>query len=110
MDQSLEAIIEFSNQCAKDEHSCQYVDEGIITNERAIRKYVQILNVFQRICTLEDVPASEIIISRCKRGEHWLTFNPVYSFLNEAKSKNNEFDHELDKRALFTMAIVASQQ
>ena len=43
-------------------------------------------------------------------GEHWLTFNPhyeIYSFLNEAKPKNRYFDHELDKRALFTMAIVA---
>ena len=110
VDQSCQAIIEFSNECSEEVNSCQYVDEGIITNERAIRKYVQILDEFQRICTLEDVSASEIIISRCKRGEHWLTFNPVYevySFLNEAKSKNNEFDHELDKRALFTMAIVA---
>ena len=86
------------------------MEEGIITNERAIRKYVQILNVFQRICTLEDVPASEIIISRCKRGEHWLTFNPqyeIYSFLNEAKPKYIDFDHELDKRAIFTLTIVA---
>ena len=47
VDQSCEAIIEYSNECAEDEHSCQYVEEGIITNERAIRKYVQILNVFQ---------------------------------------------------------------
>ena len=100
MDQSCQAIIELSNECTEEENSCQYVDEGIITNERAIRKYVQILNMFQRICTLEDVPASEIIISICKRGEHWLTFNPhyeIYSFLNEAKSKNSDFDHELDK-------------
>jgi len=81
-----------------------------VTNEKAIRKYVQILNVFQRVCTLEDVPASEIIISRCRRGEHWKKFNPlyeVYGFLNEAMPKYNVFDHKMDKRAIFTMTIVA---
>ena len=110
IDQSCQAIIEFSNECQEEEDSCQFVDEGIITNERAIRKFVQILNVFQRICTLEDVPASEIIISRCGRREHWKTFNPkyeVYGFLNEAKPKYSDFDHEMDKRAIFTIAIVA---
>jgi len=70
VDQSCNAIIELSDECYKDDSTCQYVEEGIVTNEKAIRKYVQILNVFQRVCTLEDVPASEIIISRCKRREH----------------------------------------
>ena len=68
-----------------------------MTNEKAIRKYVQILNDFQRVCTLEDVPASEIIISRCKHGEHWKKFNPqfeVYGFLNETQPKYSDFDHE----------------
>ena len=84
------------------------MDEGIITNERSIRKYIQILNVLQRVCTIEDVPTSEIIISRCKRGENWDIFNPryeVYSYLNQAAPKYEE--HELEKRALFTLAVVA---
>ena len=84
------------------------MDEGIITNERTIRKYIQVLNVLQRICTIEDVPAAEIIISRCKRGEDWNTFNPVYeiySYLNEAAPKYG--NHELDKRALSTLTVVA---
>ena len=49
----------------------------------------------QRVCTIEDLPASEIIISHCKRGEDWNTFIPVYevySYLN---------------KALFTLAVVA---
>merc|ERR1712030_112556 len=69
-----------------------------------------ILNVFQRVCTLEDVPASEIIISRCRRGEYWKNFNPqfeVYGFLNEALPKYSNFDHEMDKRAIFTLTVVA---
>jgi hypothetical protein len=110
LDQSCEAINVFSNECDENEHSCHYVNEGIVTNERALRKYVQILIVFQRICTLKDVPASEIIITRCKRGEHWLIFNPqfeVYTFLNEAIPKYDNFVHGLDKRAIFTLAIIA---
>ena len=110
IEQSCQAIIELSNECQNEESTCQYVEEGIVTNEKAVRKYVQILNVFQRVCTLEDVPASEIIISRCKRGEHWKKFNPlfeVYGFLNEALPKDDTFDHEMDKRAIFTMTIVA---
>merc|ERR1712015_106034 len=69
------------------------------------------MNVFQQVCTLDDVPASEIILARCKRGEHWKNFNPQfekYGFLNEAQPKFNlEFNHELEKRALFTIAVVA---
>ena len=110
VDQSCQAIIGLSDECHEEESSCQYVNEGIATNERVIRKYVQILNVFQRVCTLEDVSASKIIISRCKHGEHWKLFNPiyeVYGFLNEAKPKHSEFDHEMDKRVIFTMTIVA---
>ena len=110
MDQSCQAIIDLTDECHKEDSSCQYVDEGIVTNEKAIRKYVQILNVFQRVCTLEDVPASEIIISRCRRGEHWKKFNPlyeVYGFLNEAMPKYNDFEHEMDKPAIFTMTFVA---
>ena len=87
------------------------MEEGIITNEKTIRKYVQILNVFQRVCTLDDVPASEIILGRCNRGEHWKTFNPQYEkygFLNEALPKYDlEFNHEMDKRAIFTLTVVA---
>ena len=108
IEQLCEAISEFSDECLEEKDSCQYMDEGIITNERAIRKYIQILNVFQRICTFEDVPASEIIISCCKIGENWNTFNPVYdiySYLNEAAPKSG--NHELDKRALSTLAVVA---
>ena len=55
-------------------------------------KYIQILNPFEQVCTLEEFPASEIIIARCKRGEHWATFNPkfeIYSFLNEANMKQS---------------------
>ena len=65
----------------------------------------------QRVCTLDDVPASEIILARCKRGEHWKNFNPQfekYGFLNDAQPKFNlEFNHELGKRAIFTLAVVA---
>lgn len=93
VDKSCKAIIDLTDECHKEDSSCQHVDEGIVTNEKAIRKYVQILNVFQRVCTLEDVPASEIIITRCRRGEHWKKFNPlyeVYGFLNEAMPKYND--------------------
>ena len=60
---------------------------------------------------MDDIPASEIILARCKRGEHWKTFNPKYEkygFLNEALPEyDTDFDHELVKRALFTLAVVA---
>ena len=69
------------------------------------------MNVFQRVCTINDVPASEIILARCNRGEHWKTFNPqyeIYGFLNEALPKYDlEFNHEVEKRAIFTLTIVA---
>ena len=70
VEQSCQSINTLADECLKDISTCQYVEEGIITNEKAIRKYVQILNIFQRVCTLDVVPASEIIISRCRRGEH----------------------------------------
>merc|ERR1712030_101260 len=58
-----------------------------------------------------DVPSSEIILARCNRGEHWKHFNPKferYGFLNEAEPKFNfDFMHELEKRAIFTIAVVA---
>ena len=111
IDQSCSAIIALSEECKRVETTCQYVAEGIVTNEKIIRKYVQIMNVFQRVCTLSDVPASEIILARCKRGEHWKNFNPKfekYGFLNEAEPKFNwEFAHELGKRAIFTLAVIA---
>merc|ERR1712015_168979 len=78
IDQSCQAIITLSEECKKESSTCQYVLEAVVTNEKTIRKYVQILNVFQRVCTIDDVPASEIILARCKRGEHWKTFNPKY--------------------------------
>ena len=84
LDQSCEIINIFSDECDKHINSCQYVNEGIAINEKAIRKYIQILNVFERVCTLEDFPVSEIVISRCRRGKHWSTFNPkfeIYSYL-----------------------------
>ena len=45
-----------------------------------------------------------------KGREHLLTFNPqfdIYSYLNEAKPKYSDFGHDLDKRAIFTLAIIA---
>merc|ERR1712074_61384 len=111
IDQSCNAIIALSEECQRVESTCQYVAEGIVTNEKTIRKYVQIMNVFQRVCTIEDVPSSEIILARCNRGEHWKNFNPrfeKYGFLNEAQPKFNlDFNHELGKRAIFTLAVVA---
>ena len=80
LDQSCEIINIFSDECDKHINLCQYVNEGIAINEKAIRKYIQILTVFERVCTLEDFLASEIVISRCKRGEHWSTFNPNLKF------------------------------
>ena len=65
INQSCNAIIALLEECQRVESTCQYVAEGIITNEKTIRKYVQILNVFQRVCTIEDVPSSEIILARC---------------------------------------------
>merc|ERR1712074_1214 len=69
------------------------------------------MNILQRVCTLDDVPASEIILACCNRGEHWKTFNPVYEkygFLNEPKSRHDfEFDHDLGKRAIFTLGLIA---
>ena len=60
---------------------------------------------------MDDLPAAEIILARCKRREHWKTFNPryeKYGFLNEALPKDEpESSHELIKRALFTLAIIA---
>ena len=80
-------------------------------NEKTIRVYVQILNILQRVCTQDDVIASEIIISRCNRGEHWKHFNPVYEkygFLNEPKPRYDfEFNHDIDKRAIFTVGLIA---
>ena len=110
VEQLCQSIITLSGECHKEDSTYQYAEEGIVTNKKAIRKYVQILNIFQRVCTLEDVPASEIIISRCRRGEHWKNFNPqfeVYGFLNEALPKYSNSDHEMDKRAIFTLTIVA---
>jgi len=111
LNQSCTAIITLSDECQRLESTCQYVSEGIITNEKTIRKYVQILNVFQRVCTIEDIPSSEIILARCNRGEHWKHFNPKYErygFLNEAEPKFNfDFMHDIDKRAIFTIAVIA---
>ena len=64
IDQSCNAIIALSEECKRVETTCQYVAEGIVTNEKIIRKYVQIMNVFRRVCTLSDVLASEIILAR----------------------------------------------
>lgn len=58
LNQSCTAIITLSEECQRLESTCQYVSEGIITNEKTIRKYVQILNVFQRVCTIEDICVS----------------------------------------------------
>ena len=57
IDQSCQAIIALAEECRKVEVTCQYVTERIATNEKTIRKYIQIMNVFQRVCTLDDVPA-----------------------------------------------------
>merc|ERR1712030_223645 len=111
IDESCEAIITLRKECTNTESTCQYVSEGIVMNEKTIRVYVQIMNILQRVCSLEDVPASEIILARCNRGEHWKTFNPVYEkygFLNEPKPRHDfEFDHDLGKRAIFTVGLIA---
>merc|ERR1712015_178743 len=41
VDQSCQAISTLSDECHKEDSTCQYVEEGIITNVKAIRKYVQ---------------------------------------------------------------------
>ena len=84
--------------------------EGISTNKKTIKKYIQILNVFSRVCILSDIPASEVVLARCERKEHWKQLNSVhenYGLLNIAMPNiDSGFNHELMKRALFTLAII----
>ena len=57
---------------------------------------------------MEEFPTSEIIIERCRRGEHWATFNTrfeEYNFLNEAKIRPGTVSHR-EERALFTAAVI----
>ena len=51
---------------------------------------------------MDDIPSSEVIISHCKRGEHWSTFDPTFeffTFLNKARLKY-ETSTDIQERAL----------
>ena len=51
LDQSCKLLNIFSAECNGDSNSCQLINEGIASTERAVRKYIQILNTFERVCT-----------------------------------------------------------
>ena len=110
IDQACQSIAALSEECEETKPTCLFVREGISTNKKTIKKYIQILNVFSRVCILDDIPASEVVLARCERKEHWKKFNPryeKYGFLNIALPKtDSDFNHELIKRALFTLAVI----
>ena len=96
-------------ECEKDEDVCQHVEEYIKVNERAIRGYTQVLSTFERVCTLEEYPSSEVEIARCKQGVHWSKVDPQfesYSFLNEAIIRSGTL-HYSEERAIFTISAIA---
>merc|ERR1712012_1088760 len=71
IDESCRSIAAFTEECKRSNSSCQFVREGISTNKKTIRTYVQILNTFSRVCIVDKIPSSDNVFSRCERREHW---------------------------------------
>ena len=66
LDEACYLINTFKDVCSHVEDSCQHVNEFVKVNERAVRGFIHVLSSFERVCTMEDCPSSEIAIARCK--------------------------------------------
>ena len=66
LDQACRLMNVFTAECEEDTESCQFVNENMEVNERAVKKIIQVWNTFERLCTLEEFPSSKIIIARCR--------------------------------------------
>ena len=110
MNEACYLINTFKDICDKTADSCQHVNEFIKVIKRSVKNYVHVLSNFERVCTMDEYPSSEIAINRCKRGDNWNTFGPMfesYSFLNEAIQRPGTMIHR-EERGIVTLIVEES--